>query len=208
MGMPRHVPLALVLAVAGCRGETPQPVDASQGPPAAAQSPVQRLMPLEDGTVYSYATEAENTGERGVLVMRIRRPRPGMAEIVVGGRVQRVLIAPGQLELATGGYLLKGPIEPGATWRGQAGQVSVTETGKSIQAPAGQFVSCVETVEVASTGEVQKKITTVYCPDVGIVLLDVEGTSSEGYARETAVLESFGPAVDLGADEVKVIPGN
>jgi hypothetical protein len=202
LGARLLVPAAVAIGCGGSSAAGPT----APAPSAEIATPVGRFMPLEGGTVYSYKTTVENTGEHGLLVMRIERPRAEMAELVVGGRKQRIEIAPDGLRLATGGYVLKVPLALDATWRGQAGQVRVSAVDKAVSVPAGQFVGCLETVEVSPGGE--KRITTVYCPDVGMVTLDVEGVIDGEYGRETAVLEAFGPAVDLGADETIVTPGH
>src|SRR5687768_4495959 len=74
-------------------------VAAACGPPAAPSRPsssehavqadVNRYLPLTHDTVFAYDTLSEATGETGVLVINITRPRSDMAELRVGGRAQR-----------------------------------------------------------------------------------------------------------------------
>jgi hypothetical protein len=111
--------------------------------------------------------------------------------------VQRLALESDGVRLVTGGWLLKAPLTPGARFKGQFGEVEVTSVTASVQVPAGKFTGCVQTVEQSATA--QRKVTTVFCPDVGITLLEVEGTLGEDYAHERAELRSHGPRVDLDA---------
>lgn len=188
--------LALALATA-CGGEPPPPAQTG-GTPGPVVNEVEPYMPLVTDTVLAYDTKNENSGERGVLMMRIRRARADLAELTVGGRVQRLELTPEGIRQTEGGWLLKAPLTEGAHFKGSFGDVTVTAVGKPMNVPAGNFGDCVETVEEAPTK--QKKVTTTFCRDVGIVRLDVEGAVGDDYQRESAVLRSHGPAVDIGAD--------
>ncbi|HMJ12750.1 MAG TPA: hypothetical protein VK524_15115 [Polyangiaceae bacterium] len=163
-------------------------------------SDVLRYMPLTNNTVYAYETSSEDTAERGVLMLRVRRPRENMAELGSGSRVQRLELGTDGIRHATGGHLLKSPLASGSTWQGQFGEVTVVTTDRALDVPAGKFSGCIETVEQARA-PVQKKVKTVFCPEVGIALLEAEGMVDGNYTHERAALRSFGPAVDLSAGE-------
>ena len=49
--------------------------------------------------------------------------------------------------------------------------VRVTAVDRIAEVPAGKFIGCIDTVEEAraATNEPVRRITTTYCPDVGIV---------------------------------------
>jgi hypothetical protein len=185
--------LALGCLLAACGPSTPGPA----AKPAQPQhiSDVERYLPLRADTVLAYDTFQENTGERGVLMMAVRRPRLGTVELDVGGRVQRLALESDGVRMVTGGWLLKAPLTPGARFKGQFGEVEVTSVNATVQVPAGKFTGCVQTVEQSVTA--QRKVTTVFCPDVGITLLDVEGALGEEFGRERAELRSHGPRVNL-----------
>jgi hypothetical protein len=185
-----------LLFAAACGSKEPPPRAAQ--PPAKILNDVSRYLPLKSDTVFAYDTMSEATGETGVLVVQITRPRPDMAELTVGGRAQRLDIGSDGIRHATGGYLLKAPLSLGARYKGQFGEVSITALDRAVQVPAGNFVGCIETVEEAKT-PVAKKVTTTFCPDVGMVLLVAEGMVEGAYAAERASLRSFGPRVDLSA---------
>jgi hypothetical protein len=93
----------------------------------------------------------------------------------------------------TGGYLLRQPLFAGSEFQGAFGTVRVNSTTERIQTPAGAFDNCVETVEQNPS----KRARTVFCPEVGMVLLEVEGLTAETAGLERAVLRTFGPRVDL-----------
>jgi hypothetical protein len=164
----------------------------------AATTDVSRYMPLTNDTVYAYETSSEDSSERGVLMLRVRRPRENMAELGSGSRVQRLELGTDGIRHATGGHLLKTPLVSGTTWQGQFGEVTLVTTDRAIEVPAGKFTGCIETVEQARA-PVQKKVKTVFCPEVGIALLEAEGMVDGNYTHERAALRSFGPAIDLGS---------
>ncbi len=189
--------LFALLALSGCGGEaTPPPKTGPATGPVVSE--VEAYMPLVTDTVLAYDTKNENTGEKGVLMMRIRRARADLAELTVGGRVQRLELVADGIRQSEGGWLLKAPLSEGAHFKGSFGDVEVTAVGKPVSVPAGNFNDCVVTVE-QDQGK-QKKVTTTFCRDVGIARLDVEGNVGDDYQRESAVLRSHGPAVDIGAD--------
>jgi hypothetical protein len=96
-------------------------------------------------------------------------------------------------------YLLKAPLAAGAHWLGEKGaQVRVNAMDKAVQVPAGQFAGCVETVEeVANGGAPLRRVTTLFCPDVGIVSLRAEAWEQDKHVAERAVLRSFGEPVSI-----------
>ncbi len=193
----RSLCLAPVVLAIGCAGDPP-PKTAPK-PSSAPTSSVQRFMPLKDDTVYAFVTEAEDTGEKGVLMLHVKRTAADLVELDVGGKVQRLEILKTGIRNLDGGFLLKAPIEMGATWPGTGGQVHVAAVDKQMKVPAGTFVGCIETVEEQNVAHGHKRVTTDFCPDVGIVRLEVQAQVGAEYAVERAVLRSFGQRVDIGA---------
>jgi hypothetical protein len=184
----------LVSAAIACGG----PAASAPPKPATSTDPLapERYLPLVDDTVFAYETSSEATGERGVLMMAVRRPRPDRAEVSIGGRIQRLDLGSDGIRHPSGGYLLKPPLATGAQFRGQFGEVKVTTMDRAVEVPAGKFTGCLETVE-ETRAPVPKRATTVFCPEVGIVMLVAEGTSDGEYTVERAVLRSHGPRVDI-----------
>jgi hypothetical protein len=178
----------LACPISGC---SPGAATTAKAPPPALLQGVERFLPLQDEFVYQYDVAADN-GESGRMMVHISRPRPGLAELDVAGKIQRLELSPDAVRHATGGFLLKGPLGVGAQWKGQFGQVSVVSITRSIQTPAGSFNDCVETVEEASV-PTPKRATSVFCRDVGLVSLRIEGALDGDEASVSTLLRSYGP---------------
>jgi hypothetical protein len=191
--LTRSCTALLALAVGACSAKPPP----EAAKPAAPVTAVERYLPLKAGTVMSYDTRRESSGETGILILRVNRPRPGLVELVGAAKTERLDITSDAVAYATGGYLLKAPLTLGASFRGRIGTVRVAAVDKQIEVPAGRFDMCLETVE-DNTAQ-KARVTTVYCPNVGIVAIDAEGEIDGDYDRELARLRYHGPAVDLTA---------
>jgi hypothetical protein len=186
-----RAPFAALLVLTACVSVPP-----NQGAPAPAapETDLTRLIPLLDNTVFSYETYIEDTNEHGLLVFEIKRPRPELAELSVAGQVRkRYYLEPGGIRSGHGGYLLKLPLSLNAQWTGDDGQVKVTATDQSIDVPAGKFSGCLRTIEQAQLGAATRKTTTVFCPGVGITVLEIEANESGVNVLQRLTLKSFGP---------------
>lgn len=188
--------LALSAWIAGC-GAPPAPAPPPPSAAPAATSSAERYLPLTDGTVFAYDTQSELTGERGVLMLEVRRRAPDRAELVVAGHVRRLTVDETGIRHVTGGWLLKEPLRVGATFPGDFGEVRVTAVDRALTTPAGDFRDCLETVETLRGADFTKSTTTTYCPHVGIVARRTEVDSDEGAGAESLLLRSHGPRVDL-----------
>jgi hypothetical protein len=188
--------LACVFVLAACGGAAKP--DAAAHASAASQNELSRYLPLTDNTVYTYRTRNEETGESGLLMLEISRPRPDVAELSVAGRVRRLEIREDAIRHANGGAVLALPIRKGSRWFGQDGPVEVTAVNLTANVPAGRYTGCVETRESGGHPEAGRRTTSVYCPNVGIVKLVIEASSQGELVTEVAELLSFGPRVDLG----------
>ncbi|MEO6600110.1 MAG: hypothetical protein ABIQ16_09580 [Polyangiaceae bacterium] len=181
---------ALVVSTACASAPSNQPAEA----PAAPITDLTRLIPLLDNTVFSYETYIEDTNERGIAVFEIKRPRPELAELSVAGQVRkRYYLEPAGVRSGHGGYLLKLPLSLNAQWTGDDGQVKVTAVDQSIDVPAGKFSGCLQTVEQAQLGAAVRKTTTVFCPGVGITILEIEANEGGVSVLQRLSLKSFGP---------------
>jgi hypothetical protein len=187
--------LLVALVAAGCA--SPPPAAKTSAAPAATG--LARYLPLEDGTVASFDTVSEPSGERGLLVLEIRRPNPETAELVVAGHASRLRLSTGVVAHAAGGFLLREPLAAGAEWKGDFGHVRVTRTDRSVTVAAGTFTNCVETVEELTTREGEKRTTTVFCPGVGIALRETAAEQGALQQSERITLKSFGPKFDPAA---------
>jgi hypothetical protein len=191
----RQVALLAIACSASCSAA---PAPASSGAPTAATG-IARYLPLEDGTVFSYETSTEPPTEPGLLILEVRRPRPGTAELVVAGRARRLNVTTTAVAHAAGGFLLREPLTVDASWHGDFGRVRVTRVDLPVTVGAGAFTGCVETVEELTTREGQKRTTTAFCPGVGIALRETEAEQGATRQSERIALKSFGKKFDAAA---------
>jgi len=164
-------------------------------------SPVARFLPLNDGWQWAYDVEDEG-GNRGMFVTRARRltgarfslgPSPASAHVVEAR-------ADGIWREESETYVLKAPLAAGSTWLGGRGAtIKVGAVDRVVETPAGKFVGCLTTIEEAGASDhPERRVTTTYCPDVGVTEVIAEAWMGTRHQRERAVLRSFGKPVDLG----------
>lgn len=181
----------LWLLAAGCAAQQSAPASAPQ---TAVINEVTRYLPLENETVFSYETYIEDTNERGIAVFEIKRPRPELAELSLAGQVRkRYYFEPAGVRSSHGGYLLKSPLSLNSEWTGDDGKVRVTNVSLSVDTPAGKFSGCLQTVEDAQLGAATRKTTTVFCPGVGITVLEIEAAQDSTSVLQRLTLKAFGP---------------
>ena len=100
---------------------------AAQAPASAGDSDakpeLERYLPLEDGTVFSYDTVSEQRNAHGLLIVQVSRPRTGRVDLRMGSRTERLQFVPDGIAYVEGGYLLKVPLAKGSTWRSRTGMV-------------------------------------------------------------------------------------
>jgi hypothetical protein len=180
----------------GC-GSPAESKTAAAAPVADASPEMERYLPLEDGTVFSYDTHSELRNAQGLLIVQVSRPRTGRVDLRMGSRTERLQFVPDGIAYVEGGYLLKAPLTKGSTWRSRTGVVRIENTEETATVPAGKFEGCLRTIEESHDAALPRTVASVYCPHVGLVMVAVDGMTAEGHDRETAVLKSFGPRVDL-----------
>lgn len=195
--------LALVLTgvfFVGCGAPkaAPPPESASRKAPESA---VSRFFPLVDGTQWAYDAAEDDTGNKGIFVTRAHALDGARFSLVTGQRSRVVEVrAEGITRTETGSYLLRAPLAAGAEWPGEGGAVvRVGAVDRIVDVPAGKFIGCLDTVEEqrAAGGEPVRRVTTTYCPDVGIVTLHAEAWENGRHIGERAVLRSFGKPISL-----------
>lgn len=187
----RVVGTGAAFAALGC-ASAPPPEAAP--PQTAVVTELTRYLPLENDTVFSYDTYIEDTNERGIAVFEIKRPRPELAELSLAGQVRkRYYFEPGGVRSSHGGYLLKSPLGLNSEWTGDDGKVKVTRVDQSVDTPAGKFSGCLQTVEQAQLGAATRKTTTVFCPGVGITVLEIEAEQAGTSVLQRLTLKAFGP---------------
>jgi hypothetical protein len=186
--------------VMACAGQTTANPAKSSGTTGALY--ISELLPLEDNTVLEFDTSVEGTGEKGCLVMQVRRPHGNRIELNVAGKIRRLEATLEGVSIATGGWLLKQPFTVGARYQGLSGPVTVIGINRDLIVPAGRFTRCVETEEVTSTSTTR----TTFCPGVGIAKLVIEGQIKNESRREIAELRFHGPRIDIGPEKTTAAP--
>jgi hypothetical protein len=167
------IALGLALAgafVAGCGASAPR--TAALDP---ARLEPRLLYPMQDGYVWSYDVDT-GTGVRTFAVSRVVEARGSTFSITNGGSEIVYEVRPeGIYRPQTSTWLLRAPIEVGASWPSTGELVArVTSVTEIVDIGAGHFEGCVEVVE--DGGETGQRIRTVYCSGLGPAL--VESTQS------------------------------
>lgn len=192
--------IALLGMAAACAAHTPPP--APQSPAKEVSTSVSEWLPLQNNTVLEFSTSVEGTGEQGRLMMQVRRPRANHIELGVAGRIRRLDVLPEGVSIATGGWLLRLPLRVGTSFQGLNGHVTIVNTDRTVDVPAGHFTNCLETEEKTAT----TKTLTDFCRGTGITRLVIEGQLNGDPRREIAELRFTGPLIDLGPDKTTAAP--
>ena len=179
---------ASMACLAACAAGT-APLDRAAAPLAASE--VERFLPLYDGHVLSYWVYVDGGASPEQAIFQVARTDAAHASLRSGSTVRELVLAPDGIRSATGGYLLRAPLVPGARWDGPIGLVQLVAIDQSIAVSAGHFSGCIETRE-ATLGTEPRQIATVYCPGVGITQITIEG-------GDRFELRSYGQRVDLDA---------
>jgi hypothetical protein len=160
------VVVALVFGLSGCGG-----ADVRDGGRGSDAHTPERLYPLGAGYSWSYLIDT-GTGVSTLAVVRVTRVDGARYELSSGGEPNFYERRPeGLFRPGNGTWLLRAPLRAGASWPSSGGMTAtVTDVRARAETGAGTFRDCVEIME--SGGESGRTIRTVYCPDVGPVLID------------------------------------
>ena len=162
----------------------------------ATHTTLAELLPLEDKTVSSFEMSSD-MGEEGLLILEIFRPRPDMAELVIAGRTQRLLVEPHRITQLSGGTVLEEPLQKGHEFTGPFGRTTIVDDDVRVELPAGKFEHCLTTVEESQRPA--KRAVSTYCRGVGLAHLVVETFGEDAVRLETR-LTSHGPRFDVHDD--------
>ena len=177
-------------AIVGC-GSAGAPAGPAVSTKPASGSSAEQYFPLEEGRIYAYAT-SEN-GETGMLVAKVHRSDTTHGELRLSNATKRFVFTPQGVAYDGGAFILKAPLDVGATWPGEhGGTTKVVSIDASPKVIAGSYGSCVQTVEEGGRPTGSKYVTT-YCPGVGMVLLEVHAAGGEARAE----LKSYGAPVKI-----------
>jgi hypothetical protein len=90
----------------------------------------------------------------------------------------------------------------GTSWRGEhGGQSRIAKTALTVDAPAGHYEGCVQTIE-ERLGDRPVKYATTFCPEVGVVALE----AATGANFERATLKSYAPPLRMREDGRDKLP--
>ena len=186
-------------------GEPTRPVSAPK--PSVDKDPLSaylgtlRNIPLltREGEVELCWQVEDGEGLRALAQSRVVA-RDGIRAVVEQNGGQRLVyqVRPGGIfRPDLGVWLLKAPLRAGASWPSASGRTArIVATDAAVEVPAGRFTGCLRVEEAG--GRDGRRIVTVYCPDVGPVLVETSiGLPAAGrQVRVTARL--LGHAVDTG----------
>jgi hypothetical protein len=149
-----------------------------------------RLYPLTAGSAWSYDVDAGD-GSTVLAITRVTAVTGGVVSVQGGEGIERYELRPdGIYRPDRSGYLLKDPLQVGASWpSGEGVQAEIAAIDAAIETPAGKFGDCVEVVERgASSGAV---ISTTYCRDVGPVQVVSRLEMTTGAVQVSARLRGY-----------------
>jgi hypothetical protein len=164
---------------------------AAQPPAAGDRLSVDRLYPLRSGAAWSYDVDT-GMGPPVLAVTRVTAVSASEVEMAIGAsRIRYERRPEGLYWPDRQAFVLRAPLHEGARWdAGKGATAEVRSVDRSLDTPAGHFQGCVEIVE--SGGEGEKVVRTVFCPDVGPVVVESSMVlAGEGSARVVARLRGF-----------------
>lgn len=197
LGSVIAVAAAAAATLGGCGG--PPPPKGPEPLKNTVNTPVARYFPAVDGTVHAYDTKDLIGGTTGVLMLRTTVIGDRTIELT-SSKTQRLRYDDkGVLREPQGAYVLRTPLEIGQSWPGGPNvSVSIVKIDVAITVPAGSYRGCIETLD-KRVGAVSGTVRSVYCPDVGLVLLESEGRGAGPgqEIHERVELKSYGKGLDL-----------
>ena len=166
--MRSSLPFALLAAcsmLAGC-GSTQTPEDSEP-------LTVNRLYPLAEGQVWSYNVETGGDEPPTLAISRVVAVDGNRYEIQNNrSDAVRYEVRPeGIYAVATESWLIRNPIEEGREWPAGSGRTArIASIDVALDTAAGHFDRCVRVEE--GGGRDGRRIVTIYCPDVGPVVVE------------------------------------
>lgn len=129
------------------------------------------LYPMRDGYVWSYNVDT-GTGMNTFAVSRVVSAEGDRYAISNGGEEILYEVREGGIfRPQTGTWLLRAPIEVGASWETTGGLTArVTSVTESVDVSAGHYDGCVVVVEEG--GDSGRRIRTTYCAGVGPTVVE------------------------------------
>lgn len=174
----RFALFASLLALPACGGAT-----AEVARPRGDRLAPATLYPMIEGAqwVYDVDTGGPEPPTLGIFeVVSVEGDRRSIAnnrgmtregQVRHGDAITYEVTRDGIRHVASGGWVLRAPVREGAEWEAMGGRTArVVDTDASVEVVAGTYDHCVDVEE--SGGEDGRVVRTVYCPDVGPVLIE------------------------------------
>jgi hypothetical protein len=134
------------------------------------EHPLLTLYPLTPGAVWSYDVDT-GVGLNTLAISRVISVRGSRVEVGTGSTpIVYEVTSEGIRRQESRGWVLKSPIEKGASWNSDIGHARVVSTQRTVNTPMGRFVHCVHVMERSENQG--RQVDTVYCPQVGPVFID------------------------------------
>lgn len=192
----RVVTAAMMFSCSVSCASAPSQIPNVEGP--AEELPQEEVyFPLHDGHIFQYTVRGQD-GRDGFLITKVARSDE-TATLTTGERVTRLTVRGDGIYNDSGYYLLKLPLKVGAEWSGPRGVVSVVRVGQAVETGAGKFTGCVVTREVTQGTVEIRTAETTFCPNVGLVRLEVKALGAALTQVELATLQYYGPPIDVNA---------
>ena len=134
---------------------------------------VNRLYPLAEGQVWSYNVETGGDEPPTLAISRVVAVDGNRFEIQNNrSDAVRYEVRPeGIYAVATESWLIRNPIEEGREWPAGSGRTArIASVDVALDTAAGHFDRCVRVEE--GGGRDGRRIVTIYCPDVGPVVVE------------------------------------
>ncbi len=170
--------VSTLVATAGCGATTP-----STPRPRGDRLAPTTLYPMLEGAqwVYDVHTGGDEPPTLGIFeVTRAQGSERSIANnrgmdargrVTYGEPIVYEIEADGIRHVASGAWVLRAPLRDGASWEAMGGRTArVVDLDASVEVPAGTYEHCVAVEETG--GEDGRTIRTVYCPEVGPVLME------------------------------------
>lgn len=147
----------------------------SQAVPTQSQAlSVERLFPLATGNAWAY--DVRDLSQSGALddtalhVVRVESVRGERIELYMNGTSVTYERRPdGLYDVGNGVFVLRAPLEVGATWPARSGRSArIVDLASTVETPAGRFEACVHVEEVSA--DEPTRIDNFFCPDVGLTV--------------------------------------
>jgi hypothetical protein len=147
--------------------------------PAPSLGDPRDFYPMNAGNAWSYDVDTGD-GTTTLAVTRVESFDGRFAALRTADATIRYEAMAEGIRAATGdAWLLRAPLEVGATWPAPGGrEAELLSRRASVTTAAGAFEHCIEVVELG--GKLDVEVHTVYCPGVGPVSVSSTMRSSAG----------------------------